>query len=182
MTTTSNPARPASTDHRTAARQGAAGHQAVRSAGNMAWIAGGTFAMGSADFYSEERPVHQVTVDGFWLDEHPVTVAQYRRFAQATGYVTVAERPPDPADFPGADPALLVPGSLVFHRTPHPVDTRDFRNWWAWVPGASWQHPDGPARGGLDGAARQGETVDSATSHLGFRCVIGVAGSEGDLQ
>jgi sulfatase modifying factor 1 len=111
---------------------------------NMTWIPGGTFRMGSADFYPEERPVHRVTVDGFWMDEHPVTVAEFRRFAKATGYVTVAERPLAPADYPDADPAVLVPGSLVFHRTPGPVDLRDYQNWWAYVPGASWRHPDGP--------------------------------------
>lgn len=111
---------------------------------NMIWIPGGTFRMGSADFYPEERPVHRVTVDGFLIDEHPVTVEEFRRFVKSTGYVTVAERPLDPAEYPDADPALLVPGSLVFHRTPGPVDLRDYRNWWAYVPGASWQHPNGP--------------------------------------
>ena len=65
--------------------------------------------MGSEDFYPEERPVHRVTVDGFWMDEHPVTVAEFRRFVQATGYVTVAERPLDPADYPDADPELARP-------------------------------------------------------------------------
>jgi len=110
----------------------------------MAWVPGGTFLMGSADFYPEERPVHRVTVDGFWMDSHPVTVAEFRRFVTATGYVTVAERPLAAADYPDADPALLVPGSLVFHRTPGPVDLRDYRNWWAYVPGACWRHPGGP--------------------------------------
>jgi formylglycine-generating enzyme len=111
---------------------------------DMTWIPGGTFLMGSADFYPEERPVLPVTVDGFWIDEVPVTVAEYRRFVAATGYVTVAELPPDPADYPDADPALLVPGSLVFHRTNGPVDLRDFRNWWEYLPGADWRHPGGP--------------------------------------
>ena len=87
---------------------------------DMAWIPGGTFRMGSDEHYPEERPVHEVTVDGFWMDEHPVTVAEFRRFVEATGYVTVAERPLDPADYPDADPELLVPGSLVFRRTPRP--------------------------------------------------------------
>ncbi|NED70263.1 formylglycine-generating enzyme family protein, partial [Streptomyces sp. SID10244] len=80
----------------------------------MTWIPGGTYWMGSDDFYPEERPVHQVTVDGFWMDTHPVTVAQFRRFVKDTGYVTTAERQPDAADFPDADPDLLVPGSMVF--------------------------------------------------------------------
>src|SRR4051794_8108804 len=110
----------------------------------MRWIPGGTFRMGSEDFYPEERPVHRVSIDGFWMDDHAVTVAEFRRFVAATGHVTVAERRPDPAHYPEADPALLVPGSLVFRMTPGPVDLNDFRNWWAYVPGANWQHPEGP--------------------------------------
>jgi formylglycine-generating enzyme len=111
---------------------------------DMVWIPGGEFLMGSNDFYPEERPVHRVAVGGFWMDEHPVTVAEFRRFVKATGYVTWAERSPDPADYPDADPELLVPGSLVFHPTAGPVDLNDYRNWWAWVPGAQWRHPEGP--------------------------------------
>jgi formylglycine-generating enzyme required for sulfatase activity len=110
----------------------------------MVAIPGGTFRMGSADFYPEEQPVHSVTVDGFWVDAHPVTVAEFRRFVKATGHVTFAEMPPDPAAYPDADPQLLVPGSLVFHRTAGPVPLNDYRNWWAWVPGADWRHPEGP--------------------------------------
>src|SRR5215467_6963735 len=117
-------------------------------------IPGGTFWMGSDAFYPEESPVHEVTVDSFWMDERPVTVAEYRRFVAATGYVTVAERPPDPADYPDADPALLVPGSLVFRRTAGPVDLSDFRNWWTWQPGADWRHPEGP-----------GSTLDGRQAH-----------------
>jgi formylglycine-generating enzyme required for sulfatase activity len=110
----------------------------------MAWIPGGTFRMGSNDFYPEEAPAHDVSVDGFWMDEHQVTVAEFRRFVKATGHVTLAERPPDAADYPDADPDLLVPGSLVFRRTRGPVNLDDYRNWWHWVPGASWRHPEGP--------------------------------------
>jgi formylglycine-generating enzyme required for sulfatase activity len=99
--------------------------------------------MGSEDFYPEERPVHRVAIDGFWMDVYPVTNAAFRRFVEATGYATVAERPPDPADYPGIDPALLVPGSLVFRRPPHPVGLRDHRAWWAYVPGACWRRPEG---------------------------------------
>jgi sulfatase modifying factor 1 len=110
----------------------------------MVWISPGTFLMGSEDFYPEERPVRRVEVEGFWMDERPVTVAEFRRFVKATGHVTIAERAPDPADFPHADPAQLVPGSLVFGRTRGPVDLRDVRNWWAYVPGACWKRPDGP--------------------------------------
>ena len=86
----------------------------------MRWIPGGTFAMGSEDFYPEERPVHRVSVDGFWMDETPVTAAQFRRFVRETKYVTLAERPLDAAAYPDADPELLVPGSLVFRRTAGP--------------------------------------------------------------
>ena len=69
--------------------------------------------------------MHEVTVDGFWMDSHLVTAAEFRRFVRATKHVTVAERPLDPADYPDADPELLVPGSLVFRKTPGPVDLRD---------------------------------------------------------
>jgi formylglycine-generating enzyme len=113
----------------------------------MAWIPGGTFRMGSDGFYPEERPVHRVAVDGFWMDRHPVMNDAFRRFVQATGYVTVAERAPHPADYPGVDAALLVPGSLVFRRPPRPVGLHDPRAWWAYVPGACWRHPQGPASG-----------------------------------
>jgi formylglycine-generating enzyme required for sulfatase activity len=101
--------------------------------------------MGSADWYPEERPVHTVTVDGFWMDEHPVTVAEFRRFVRATRYVTLAERPLDPVMYPEADPALLVPGALVFQATRGPVDLNDYRNWWAYEPGAQWRQPEGPS-------------------------------------
>jgi formylglycine-generating enzyme len=110
----------------------------------MAQIAGGTFLMGAEDFYPEEGPVHRVEVDPFWIDTAPVTVAQFRRFVKATGHVTVAERPLDPADYPDADPELLVPGSLVFRPTRGPVDLRDVSNWWGYVPGARWDRPEGP--------------------------------------
>jgi formylglycine-generating enzyme required for sulfatase activity len=78
------------------------------------------------------------------MDDHPVTVADFSRFVRATGHVSWAERPPDAADYPDADPELLVPGSLVFHATPGPVDLNDYRNWWSWVPGAQWRRPEGP--------------------------------------
>jgi formylglycine-generating enzyme required for sulfatase activity len=111
----------------------------------MRWVDPGVFAMGSEDFYPEEGPVHGVELDGFWIDEHPVTVAEFRRFVKATGYATCAERKPDPEAYPDADPALLVPGSLVFRMTRGPVDLRDVRNWWEWTPGAFWRRPEGPA-------------------------------------
>jgi formylglycine-generating enzyme required for sulfatase activity len=87
------------------------------------------------------------------MDEHPVTNAEFRRFVKATGYVTVAERPPDPRDYPDADPTLLVPGSLVFRQPPHRVGLHDYRAWWAYVPGAWWRHPEGPGST-LDGRDR----------------------------
>jgi sulfatase modifying factor 1 len=110
----------------------------------MGWVPAGTFAMGSADFYPEEAPVRQVPVNGFWMDEHPVTVAEFRRFVDDTGHVTLAELAPSAADYPDADAALLVPGSLVFRPTRGPVDLRDYRNWWHWTPGAFWRRPEGP--------------------------------------
>lgn len=111
----------------------------------MRGVSPGTFAMGSEEFYPEERPVHRVEFDGFWVDEHPVTVADLRGFVKATGYVTWAERKPDPEVYPDADPALLAPGSLVFRATSGPVDLRDVRNWWEWTPVAFWRRPEGPA-------------------------------------
>ena len=99
--------------------------------------------MGSDDFYPEERPVHRVSVDGFWMDATPVTAAQFRRFVRETAYVTVAERPLDAALYPDADPELLVPGSIVFRMTSGPVDLDDNRNWWEYVPGAYWKRPGG---------------------------------------
>jgi formylglycine-generating enzyme len=111
---------------------------------NMVRIPGGVFKMGSNDFYSEERPTHNVEVDGLWMDEHPVTVTEFRTFVNATGYVTLAERPLDAADYPDAEPDLLVPGSLVFDSPGHPVDLRDASNWWTYRPGAQWRYPEGP--------------------------------------
>jgi formylglycine-generating enzyme required for sulfatase activity len=110
----------------------------------MVFVAGGRFRMGSPDFYPEERPVREAEVDDFWIDEHPVTVGAFRRFVKATGYVTKAEQPLDPADYPDADPALLVPGSLVFHPTREPVSLDDYSAWWHYVPGAMWARPEGP--------------------------------------
>jgi formylglycine-generating enzyme required for sulfatase activity len=101
--------------------------------------------MGSSDFYPEERPVREVDVGEFWMDEHPVLNAEFRRFVKDSGHVTVAERAPDPADFPGADPAVLVPGSQVFIPTSGPVPLDDWTRWWRWVPGTDWRHPLGPS-------------------------------------
>jgi formylglycine-generating enzyme required for sulfatase activity len=111
---------------------------------DMVWVPGGTFRMGSDDWYPEERPDRTVSVGGCWIDEHPVTVASFRRFVKATGYVTRAELELDPSLYPGADPATLVPGALVFRRTRGPVDLSDVRNCWVCVPGARWDAPEGP--------------------------------------
>lgn len=112
---------------------------------DMVWIPGRTFRMGSDDYYPEEAPVHRVSVDGFWMDRCTVTTAQFAAFVAATGYVTVAERPLNPDDYPGADPMLLLPGSLVFQQPSGPVDLRDPMQWWTYVPGANWRRPYGPA-------------------------------------
>jgi sulfatase modifying factor 1 len=117
------------------------------------WVPGATFAMGSDRHYPEEAPVHRVAVDGFSIDVVPVTNEDFAGFVAATGYVTVAERPLDPAGFPGAPAENLVPGSLVFTGTPGPVDLRHLQQWWAWVPGACWARPEGPGSG-IDDRAR----------------------------
>ena len=111
---------------------------------DLVWIPEGTFLMGSDAFEPEEAPAHPVRVDGFWMDVCAVTNADYARFVAATGYRTVAERPLDPADFPGAPLENLVPGSLVFTPTRGPVDLRHLSQWWRWTPGACWRHPEGP--------------------------------------
>jgi sulfatase modifying factor 1 len=111
----------------------------------MVWIPGGIFRMGSDQHYPEEAPAHAVTLaDGFWMDRHTVTNAEFRSFVRATGYVTVAERPANPDDYPGAKPELLVPASVVFRRPNQRVDLRDHLTWWTYVPGACWRHPRGP--------------------------------------
>ncbi len=109
----------------------------------MIRIPGGTFRMGSDRHYREEAPVRHVTVDPFRMDPCTVTNAQFAAFVAATGYITVAERQLNAADYPGAKPELLVPGALVFHMTEGPVDTGDISNWWSYVPGACWRHPEG---------------------------------------
>ncbi len=110
----------------------------------MVWIPGGEFAMGSEHHYPEEAPAHRVTVDGFWMDRRTVTNEQFARFVKATRHVTLAERPANPDDYPGADPQLLVPASTVFVNPGRRVDLRDHYNWWTYIPGASWRHPQGP--------------------------------------
>ena len=132
----------------------------------MVWIPGGKFAMGgpspevcrevlaAADpdkpccsllqaGFTDAQPAHEVEVDGFWMDETEVTNAQFQKFVDATGYVTVAERKPKKEDFPGATEEMLVPGSVCFHATDRPVPLDDVRSWWSYVPGACWKHPTG---------------------------------------
>jgi sulfatase modifying factor 1 len=107
-------------------------------------LPGGEFAMGSSEFYPDESPVHRVRVDPFVIDRYPVTNAEFGKFVAATGYLTVAERPLDPVDYPGVAESDLAPGALVFTPTAGPVDLRDFSQWWRWVPGARWSEPSGP--------------------------------------
>jgi formylglycine-generating enzyme required for sulfatase activity len=110
----------------------------------MRFIAGGCFTMGAEGWYPEERPLRRVAVDGFWIDETPVTNRDFARFVAATGHVTLAEIAPDPKDYPGMDPALAVPGALVFTPPPGPVPLDQFQLWWRFVAGADWRHPQGP--------------------------------------
>jgi formylglycine-generating enzyme len=110
----------------------------------MRWVPGGTYLMGSNKHYPEEAPAHRVAVDGFWMDECTVTNAQFRRFVEETGHVTMAERPPNADDYPGALPELLVPGSVVFVKPRRRVSLDNPYEWWSLVPGADWRHPRGP--------------------------------------
>jgi formylglycine-generating enzyme required for sulfatase activity len=106
-------------------------------------VEGGLAEVGSLRFYPEERPVVVVEVGDVWFDMTPVTNRSFADFVEDTGHVTVPEKPLDPADFPGADPELLVPGSQMFSPTPGPVDLRDWTQWWRWQPGATWRTPQG---------------------------------------
>ena len=110
----------------------------------MIELPAGCFRMGSDAFYAEEAPVRDVEVGSFAIDRGPVTVEHFARFVKETGYLTVAERPLDPADYPAADPWLLVEGSVVFHPTLGPVPLDDPDRWWDYLPGANWRHPWGP--------------------------------------
>ena len=111
---------------------------------DMRRIPGGTFLMGSEDFYPEERPVHRVTVDGFWMDEHPVTAADFRRFVRETDYVTFASGRSTRTTSPAPTRRRSCPGRSSSRKAAGPVDLRDFRNWWSYVPGAYWKRPAGP--------------------------------------
>lgn len=121
-----------------------AGQEAAPVAG-MRRIPGGTFLMGSDHHYPEEAPAHKVSIDGFWMDARAVTNDEFSRFVAATGYITLAEKPADPRDYPGAKPELLAPSSVVFKKSAHRVDLTNRYNWWIYVRGADWRHPRGPA-------------------------------------
>lgn len=120
----------------------------------MVYIPGGEFSMGSLDPtemfcggdqpMDDARPLHRVYVDGFFMDATEVTNREFDRFVKETGYVTVAERKPTREEFPNAPEENLVAGSVVFSPPPRPVPLDDRYQWWAYVPGASWRHPDGP--------------------------------------
>jgi sulfatase modifying factor 1 len=128
--------------------------QATAAPTGMVWIRGGEFTMGTDSKlgWSDEKPAHQVRVDGFWIDETEVTNAQFRTFVESTGYVTTAEKAPSveeilsqmPPGTPAPTKDQLVAGSLVFTMTDGPVDLKDYSKWWKWTPGANWQHPEGP--------------------------------------
>ncbi len=120
----------------------------------MVWIPGGEFSMGAADppgmnmvgmrATADSRPIHRVYVDGFFMDKTDVTNAQFAEFVKATGYVTIAERTPTQADFPGAPPENLYAGGVVFFPPDHEVSLNDHFQWWSYVKGANWRHPTGP--------------------------------------
>nr|WP_245334742.1 formylglycine-generating enzyme family protein [Bradyrhizobium mercantei] len=110
----------------------------------MIWIPGGTFRMGSDHHYPEEAPSHRASVDGFWIDRTPVTNAQFREFVRETGHITIAERPPDPAQYPGALPDMLYAGSLVFCPPRRVTTLLDWSQWWTFMRGANWRRPYGP--------------------------------------
>ena len=109
----------------------------------MAWIDGGAFAMGSDRFYPEEGPVRRMTVGGFWIDKTPVTNRQFGQFVRSTRYVTDAEIPPDPKDYPGMSADMAEAGSLVFSPPSGPINLDEPLGWWTFLPGAHWRRPSG---------------------------------------
>jgi sulfatase modifying factor 1 len=111
---------------------------------NMAWVPGGMFLMGSDHHYPEEAPAHKVKVGGFWMDTKTVTNRDFARFVEASGYVTLAEKPANAGDYPGAKPELLLPSSVVFQKAPLGTGLQDHFRWWTYVAGADWRHPRGP--------------------------------------
>ena len=145
----------------------------------MVWIAGGEFWMGtdSKEAWPDEQPAHRVRVNGFWMDTHELTNAEFRKFVASTNFQTTAERAPtleeimaqSPPGTPPPPPESLVPGSLVFRPTDREVPLNDFSLWWHWTPGANWQHPEGPK---TDLAGRESHPVlhvswDDAVAYAG---------------
>ncbi|AGW91957.1 sulfatase [Ralstonia pickettii DTP0602] len=120
----------------------------------MVHVPGGEFLMGSDSKMAQanEKPAHKVRVHPFWMDKHHVTNAEFRKFVEATGYVTTAERPPEwetlkvqlPPGTPRPPASAMVPGGMVFVGTAQPVPLRDYSRWWRYVSGADWRHPGGP--------------------------------------
>ena len=153
--------------------RGSATSEPVAPGSGMVWIPGGTFRMGSDRHYPEEAPVHRVTVDGFWIDRTPVTNREFRRFVVATGHVTFAERSLIPKDYPGALPHMLKAGSLVFTPPEHPVDLRDWSQWWNFTFGADWRRPYGRAS-----RSRDSTTIRSSTLRTGCQAYAAWAGKE----
>ncbi|SFA82532.1 Formylglycine-generating enzyme, required for sulfatase activity, contains SUMF1/FGE domain [Collimonas sp. OK607] len=130
-----------------------AGDGVIGPKGTM-WVPAGEFLMGSDSKLAQpnERPAHKIRVHGFWMDQHHVTNAQFRKFAEATGYVTTAEKKPDwetlkvqlPPGTPRPSADMLVAGGMVFAGTDRPVSLDDYARWWRFTPGADWRHPNGP--------------------------------------
>ena len=135
----------------------------------MIWVPGGSFWMGCEGCgMPDARPEHVVTVAGFWMDRAPITNAEFARFVDATRYVTVAERPLDPAEYPGVPRDKLVPGSAVFVPTATPVALDNPLQWWRYTPGANWRHPLGPASSVTDRA-------DHPVVHIAFEDALAYA-------
>jgi sulfatase modifying factor 1 len=128
-------------------------HVSAPSPHGMVWIPGGEFSMGAMDppavdaigmhAADDARPIHRVYVDGFWMDETDVTNEEFSRFVKATGYVTIAESTPTAEEFPVTPPENLYAGSVVFSPPTHAVPLNDHYQWWAYVKGANWRHPEG---------------------------------------
>jgi len=136
----------------------------------MVWVPGGTFWMGCDGCgMPDALPVHLVAVDGFWMDRTPVTNAEFERFVRATGYVTVAERPLDPRDYPGVPHDKLVPGSSVFTATSTVVPLDNPLRWWRYAAGANWKHPEGRR------AAALRDRSDHPVVHVAFEDVVAYA-------
>ena len=126
----------------------------------MVFIPGGEFLMGSGHNKAQdnEKPVHRVKVNGFWLDDTHVTNDQFSQFIKETNYKTTAEQIPDwetirvqlPPGTPKPPTSVFVAGAMVFVGTKAKVNLNDYSQWWAYVPGANWRHPTGP-QSNIDG-------------------------------